>query len=178
MSLGFNKLSLISNDLFCLSDLNSTSQLFVLNLNDNHIKSLEFLSKQFQFLENLNLEWNFIEILNLSDFKALSHLQSLNINNNKLLSIEASFFLRLDLKQIDSSSVMLKTWRLLDLDEFSVNVQKIDLSFNNFESISLTKTLHDLTDLSLRGTNISSLLNLNSDFIYNLDLSEISISRI
>lgn len=178
MSLAYNNLASFSNRLYCMIFLGEDYQelqITSLNLKNNRIRTLEFLAHQFPNLVTLNLEWNAIETLNISDFQDLSRLKNLNVGNNRLISIEPGFFQFPGFKQLNLSSIGLDSWRHLDLGDFHPNVELIDLSLNRFDSVRISKTMPKLKTLMLRRANLTGLKDLDPTRFANLaylDLSE------
>ena len=169
LHLSSNKIESISNKLFCTSLNETLPKLQVLNLNNNNIRSLDFLGSQFSMLKSLILESNRIENVSIEEFKDLKNLEILNLGKNRLSVIDNRVFRLSSLKELYLRDLGMENFVDLNLNDFS-NLSLLDVSFNSFKNISVSKIMPNMKSLSLSRTNLTTFEALNLDFIFNLKL--------
>uniref|UniRef100_A0A6V7K689 TIR domain-containing protein n=1 Tax=Bracon brevicornis TaxID=1563983 RepID=A0A6V7K689_9HYME len=136
LTLTSNKLANVTSDL-----LHGFDNLTILNLRDNHLRSLPGAFLDVPSLTAIELGNNLLETLGPDAFDKLENLKLLNLWNNRLVSIEPGTFD--NLKSLESLDLHLNKLRMLPQNIFSklTRLRTINLSQNNFSSEHLPEDL-------------------------------------
>ncbi|XP_063368661.1 protein artichoke [Cydia amplana] len=177
---------LARNELETISEMafHNSSQIQLLDLSNNKIDRLgDRLFEGLIRLENLNLESNQLSELpdNIFDRSRLNMLEKISLSNNlfehaPLKSLQKQYFF--------VSSVDLSHNQIVDIpaeDSVLVNIKKLDLSFNPLSHKAIKNVITEpktVRDLNLAGTGIQSVGQLETPFLYNLNLSHNNITRL
>ena len=141
-----NEIEFISSSIFNCSR-KASSTLEELKLNFNKIKSLKFLkSACLKKLKYIEISYNLIERIDREDFSCLVSVNHIVLSNNKIVHIEKYSFKYsniqfLKLKNISSSASI--TFRLDFVEEMSINLKYLDLSYNKIEFNDYNATSDD-----------------------------------
>jgi Leucine-rich repeat (LRR) protein len=175
LSLQSNKIETIDESLF-----NYLYNLETLNLNDNDLTNLDFNLKNLTRLHTLDLSYNGIAKLNsnLFDPKKNVQLQRLLLNNNELTNVKQKFFKNLvGLKEVNMDFNKLVT---LESNVFLNNNNLEILSINNNFLTDINEQAFNGLKTSLQRLHLSrnKLKHLNDDlFIYTTSLQQLFLDR-
>ena len=153
---GKNKIKFISKRLFS----GEISKAEVIYLNNNFLSNLTFLStNQFESLNELDISFNLIENVFLTDLNSLKSLKKLNVAHNRLKYIDQDIL----------SSSLLTSINLTNIscwigNNFSQQLDTLDLSLNRLDNFSIIEIYHNLNHLYLR----NSLNGFESSFNFSL----------
>ncbi|GBP47928.1 Chaoptin [Eumeta japonica] len=177
---------LARNELETISEMafHNSSQIQHLDFSDNRIDRLgDRLFEGLIRLETLNLAGNLLSELpdNVFDRTKLHMLEKINLSNNlfevaPLKSLQKQFFF--------VSSVDLSHNQITDIppdDSVMVNIKKLDLSFNPLSEKTINSVLSEpktVRDLNLAGTGIRIVSQLETPFLYRLNLSYNNITTL
>lgn len=182
LDLGWNEIETIGT---WIDSLGNLRELF---LGSNKIKSSEFnrLSRLI-FLEKLNLDYNFIEILKEGQFSSLVNMRSLSLNGLKLQLVEPNVLqglnkleeLALDHIPIKHIFILTENMKFLNLKKISLRYSKNEngssRTFGKFDSNFFQK-FPSLIELDLCG---NGFIDLNENtFLYLKNLMCLNLSSI
>lgn len=179
-------LLLSNNELESISEMafHNSTQLQVLDLGFNNLDRLgERTFEGLVRLEILNFENNLLSELPdlLFDRSRLQMLENINLASNKF---EVAPLKALQKQYFFISSVDLSHNKLVDIpadDSIMVNIKKLDLSFNPLSPESVKNVLGEpktVRSLNLAGTGISEVSQLETPFLYHLNLSHNNITNL
>ncbi|XP_001604537.3 chaoptin isoform X2 [Nasonia vitripennis] len=188
LDLGFNNLTHLTADVFI-----NTPNLRTINLQNNHLSSIEPGTFALEDLDSLNLRDNRIESLRKQSFNGLSSLQLLDLSGNILSQLTNEQFRHLrNLRVLNLSRNRLRS---LTRDVFTgTRLEILDLSTNKFtvvpsapfldvgytlRSIDLSENFIDHLDAKSFPTSQLTSLNLARNHIQILpDNSFVSLSKL
>ncbi|XP_022728809.1 LRR receptor-like serine/threonine-protein kinase GSO1 [Durio zibethinus] len=159
------------DSIFSSSKLNSLTNLKILDLSSNRIRSLHhFQGKKTQLminLEVLDLSYNLLKNTTLAYLSGLSSLKSLSIGGNQLQgSIDIKVLNSLaKLKKLDMSDNKLQSLRFSHDGERQlklINVEELDFSWNSFNNsiLALLGGLQNLKSLNIRRNQLNGSINI------------------
>lgn len=192
-------LSLSNNQINYLDPLifQSTRRLEVLNLDSNSIR--EVSAQTFELLPsltNLTLNSNSISAWSSTFHGNNQALQELRLDRNEISSLSGDVFINLpqlrvlrvgdlieELPEFVGLNSLEEFWlndnklKTVSADSFRnlVNLRRLDLSFNNIETVNFTASLPNLDILSLTFNNIAEIPNGTFTMLSNL--SDLSLRR-
>ncbi|XP_072929282.1 uncharacterized protein [Epargyreus clarus] len=158
-------------------------------------------------IQQLDLSFNKIDRLGDRVFEGLIRLELLNLGGNLLTELPENIFDRTRLHMLESidlsnnlfeqaplrslqkqyffvSSVDLSHNDIVDIpaeDSVMVNIKKLDLSFNPLSEKTISNVLTEpktVRDLNLAGTGMKSVGQLETPFLYRLNLSHNNITKL
>jgi Leucine-rich repeat (LRR) protein len=173
-------LSLDSNNIIGISAFNELDNLKFMNLSHNAIKKINFGVFKLPALNTLNLSNNKIHTIEEDAFLVAQNLTDLDLSNNKLMKIGSGMLtglVQLKIFNLKSNQIgeivkfpnqlknlqnlTLSSNNLTDLNEETFSelsgLEKLDLSYNQLESIRVVSGLKSLLDLSLEGNKIRNI---------------------
>lgn len=179
-------LMLSHNELDSISEMafHNSTQLQILDLGFNDLDRLgERTFEGLVRLEMLNLEHNLLTELPdlIFDRTRLHMLENINLANN---AFEIPPLKALQKQYFFVSSVDLSHNKLVDIpaeDSILVNIKKLDLSFNPLSEESVKNILGEpktVRSLNLAGTGMSAVSQLETPFLYHLNLSHNNITNL
>ncbi|XP_011550623.3 protein artichoke [Plutella xylostella] len=177
---------LARNELETISEMafHNSTQIQYLDLSDNRIDRLgDRLFEGLIRLELLNLDGNLLTELpdNIFDRSRLHMLEKIILSNNQF---EVAPLKALQKQYFFVSAVDLSHNQIIDIpaeDSVMVNIKKLDLSFNPLSEKTITNVLTEpktVRDLNLAGTGITFVGQLETPFLYRLNLSFNNITRL
>lgn len=177
---------LARNELETISEMafHNSTQIQILDLSNNKIDRLgDRLFEGLIRLEILDLGGNMLTELpdNIFERNRLHMLENIILSNNlfdhiPLKALQKQYFF--------VSSVDLSNNQIVDIpaeDSVMVNIKKLDLSFNPLSDKSINNVLTEpktVRDLNLAGTGIQAIGQLETPFLYNLNLSFNNITNL
>lgn len=175
---------LARNELESISEMafHNSSQIQYLDLSDNKIDRLgDRLFEGLVRLENLKLGGNLLTELpdNIFDRTRLHMLEKIDLSNNLF---EVAPLKALQKQYFFVSSVDLSHNEIIDIpadDSVMVNIKKLDLSFNPLSEKTINNVLTEpktVRELNLAGTGMKTVGQLETPFLYKLNLSHNNIS--
>ncbi|KAJ0177709.1 hypothetical protein K1T71_006582 [Dendrolimus kikuchii] len=158
-------------------------------------------------IQNLDLSYNRIDRLGDRLFEGLIRLEILNLAGNLLTELPDNIFERSRLHMLEKivlsrnlfehpplkslqkqyffvSSVDLSYNQIIDIpaeDSVMVNIKKLDLSFNPLSEKTINNVLTEpktVRDLNLAGTGIKTIGQLETPFLYKLNVSFNNITKV
>ncbi|XP_045485175.1 chaoptin [Pieris rapae] len=158
-------------------------------------------------IQNIDLSYNKIDRLGDRLFEGIVRLETLNLAGNLLfelpdnifdrsrvhmlecISLSHNLFEQAPLKALQKqyffvSSVDLSNNNIVDIpaeDSVMVNIKKLDLSFNPLSEKSILSVLTEpktVRDLNLAGTGMKTISQLETPFLYRLNVSYNNITRL
>ena len=163
-----NRIKQISGGLF--GENEEKAKIERLYLNRNFLSDLKFLNRnKFTFLTDLDISYNLIECLFISNFNNLENLNSLNVGYNRLRFIDDNFFTSLSLTNFNFTSLS-QTFTNLNLD----NAIVIDFGLNNLSDLEVFSYSDRLEALYLRNVNLVNFKMLNFSLMSNLKILDLS----
>ncbi|KAM4706458.1 toll-like receptor 6 isoform 1-T2 [Discoglossus pictus] len=120
----------------------------------------------------LDLSYNNINELQISDFNYMPHLKSLNLSHNKIGDLNCNIFeFNTFLEYIDLSNNLIRTITGI----FPKFVRHLDISFNNFKNTSMCQDFVTLLHLEYLGLGASQILMSDFKAISHLHLQTVFI---
>ncbi|KAG6441807.1 hypothetical protein O3G_MSEX001967 [Manduca sexta] len=177
---------LARNELETISEMafHNSTQIQYLDLSNNKIDRLgDRLFEGLIRLEVLDLSGNLLTELpdNIFERNRLHMLEKIILSRN---SFEHAPLKALQKQYFFVSTVDLSHNQIVDIpgeDSVMVNIKKLDLSFNPLSEKSISNVLTEpktVRDLNLAGTGITDIGQLETPFLYNLNLSFNNITKI
>lgn len=180
----------------------------LLELDNNGLTSLYIVFQMFAQVHTLDLSFNELSVINVTDFNASFNLQSLDLSNNHIVSISSGAFqyttklqaLNLSnnsLRSVDGATFsgtsniqhlnlshnaisLISSKAFLNMDK----LEALDLSYNSIRDIpkALFRTLHSLTLLKLQNNMIAQFddaaIFSTNSTLLELDLSYNDLSNV
>ncbi|XP_049870618.1 chaoptin [Pectinophora gossypiella] len=174
------------NELETISEMafHNSTQIQYLDLSNNKIDRLgDRLFEGLIRLEMLNLGANSLNELpdNIFDRSRLHMLEKIVLSKNMF---EQAPLKALQKQYFFVSSVDLSRNQIVDIpaeDSVMVNIKKLDLSFNPLSKKTISNVLTEpktVRDLNLAGTGMTEVGQLETPFLYNLNLSYNNITKL
>lgn len=176
LSLSYNQIESISNELFCLNQV----ELLRIYLDHNLLRDLSFLKvNYFSRLVHLDVSFNLIKSIRLEDFKYLDNLKSLVIRSNSIKHIDAEIFELPFLKRIDFMNLS------MPINLTATDLTYIDLSHNEIVDFGFLLKQDSIETLYLRNVKFNFglvrflfFINLTQlDFAENADDGNFTLSQ-
>lgn len=181
-----NKVSMAKRGISQFGDLTKLTrgktEIFSINLSDNHLKSVAFpkTTSVFECLETLDLTGNPLTHITTNMFEGLPHLDSLTLKNCNILRIDDDAFannVALTTLTLDQNSI-----REVELFKFcnGLNLRKLCISNNRIDILNLNHIPYGVLSLEARNCGISRVERLQNRIVKltSLDLSKNSIGKI